>query len=68
MVEENPDDAAIDNNGIGATLPLLCICHAQLVNLAEDKEGTLFSIFLSCYKQKKSLNRIKFQVYDMKLR
>lgn len=36
--EENPDDAALDNKftGIAATLPLLCICHAQFVNPGEE--------------------------------
>lgn len=49
--EENPDDAALDNKftGIAATLPLLCICHAQFVNPGEETPWTLFSLAISCY-------------------
>ena len=45
--EENPDDAAIGNTGVGVMLPLPCIVHAQFENLVEETASTLFSIALS---------------------
>lgn len=48
MGEENPDDAALENTGIGVTMPLPCICHAQLENLGKETVSTFFSVALPC--------------------
>lgn len=46
--EENPDDAAIENKGTGATMPLPCISHPQLDNCCEETASTVFSVAIPC--------------------
>lgn len=48
---ENPDDAAVENTGIGVTMPLPCICHAQLENLGKETVSTFFSVPPPCKYQ-----------------
>lgn len=46
MDEENPDDAAIGNTGVGVIiLPVPCICHAQFDEIA----SALICIALPCH-------------------
>lgn len=42
--EENPDDAAIQNTGIGLTMTLPRIFHAQLDNLGVETASTSVSV------------------------
>jgi len=56
--EENPDDAAVENTGIGVTMPLACICHAQLENLGRETVSTFFSVAPPC-KYKVNLLSLK---------
>lgn len=54
MEDENPDDAAIENIGIGVTLLLFpFICHAQFENLGEETAWILFwwSVAISCHEK-----------------
>lgn len=51
MDEENPDDAALENSGIGVTPPWPCICHAQLENVGEETPSTLFCTARSCQQK-----------------
>jgi hypothetical protein len=46
---ENPDDAAVENSGIGVALTWPCICHAQLAGPCEEPNAILFSVALSCH-------------------
>lgn len=45
MVEQegNPDDAAVDNSGIGILTPWPYTCLAQFENLGEETPSNLFS-------------------------
>lgn len=46
---ENPDDAAVENSGIGVALTWPCICHAQLGSPCEEPSAVLCSVALSCH-------------------
>lgn len=46
---ENPDDAAVENSGVGVALTWPCICHAQLGSPCEEPNAILFSVALSCH-------------------
>lgn len=55
VVEENPDDAAVENSGTGVTIPWPFICHAQLVNPREGPASASgFLVALSCEIQETS--------------
>lgn len=46
--EGNPDDAAVDNSGIGILTPWWpYACLAQLENLIEETSSTVFSMDVS---------------------
>ncbi|KAK3001501.1 hypothetical protein RJ639_021747 [Escallonia herrerae] len=52
VIEENPDDAAVDNSGTGVTKPWPCICHAQFENPSEGTaSASLFPVALSCQQK-----------------
>lgn len=49
VVEENPDDAAVENSGMWVTMPWPFICHAQLVNpRGGPASASGFLVALSC--------------------
>lgn len=45
---ENPDDAAVENNGIWVAVSWPCICHAQLGSPCEEPNAILFCVAFSC--------------------
>lgn len=52
---ENPDDAAAENSGLGMALTWPCICNPQLGSSCGEPDAVLFSVALSCHNDQVQL-------------
>lgn len=56
VTEENPDDAAEDNNGTGVMTPMFCIFHGQFENTGKALASVFIPVALSCQSENRIVN------------